>query len=475
MAKGAGFRLLSVSRSHVRILSPALSYSFGLQPPGSSGTLEGQLSMESPLRDSDHTYNLNFQTLEDSDHLSESNKREIKKYCNKLLSRGVDKSTVSTRISRFHSVFKLVAPNDFELNSATEEDLEEIVARINQLDQHSERTKADYRVVLKDYYKLVQGEKGECPDRAKFIDGGYDEDEVDNKKPLDKSVIQDIIEECQNDRDRAMYKLLYEGGLRPGELMALTIGDIEFLDKGVRIRVPPVKTGERTILVVESERYLKDWLRKHPFEERDDAPLWTKIRNVSNETPTEIALGYDHMRLKLKDIAKEKDILTYWDVERDRHKRPKLDEDGNEKPVKRTEVVPYTLRHSRATHLATELREATMKEYFGWTQGSDMTEVYIHLSGKDIDREIMKMYGIEEEEDETTKKECGRCNKTYKGTENFCPRCGKAFDYEAEIDRDTVKDSSKAVTEQKIEGIEEEKEEKIINKVVKRLKNEEEA
>ena len=448
---------------------------FRVTTPGLIPDTRRLLCMESPLRDSDHTYNINFQTLNNSDHLTESNKREIKKYCNKLLSRGVDKSTVSTRVSRFHSVFKLVAPEDFELESATQEDLEEVVAGINQLGQHSERTKADYRVVLKDYYKLVYGENGECPERASFIDGGYDENEVDNKKPVDKSVVQDIVDECQNDRDRAMYKLLYEGGIRPGELMALTIGDIEFLNKGVRVRVPPVKTGERTILVVESERYLKDWLRKHPFEDRDDAPLWTKIRNVSNGTPQEIALGYDHMRLKLKDIAKENDILTYWDVERDRHKRPKLDEDGNEIPVKRTEVVPYTLRHSRATHLATELREATMKEYFGWTQGSDMTEVYIHLSGKDIDREIMKMYGIEEEEDETTKKECDRCNKEYKGTENYCPRCGKAFDYEAEIDRETVKDSSKGVTEQKIEGIEEEKEEKIINKVIERLQNEEEA
>ncbi|WP_414837083.1 tyrosine-type recombinase/integrase [Candidatus Nanohalococcus occultus] len=347
-----------------------------------------------------------------------------------------------------------------------------MVAGINQLDQHSVRTQADLRSVLKDYYKLVQGDGKGCPEKADFIKAYHDESEVDSRTPLDKSVIQDIINECQNDRDRAMYKLLYEGGLRPGELMALTVGDIEPKDKGVTVRVPNVKTGDRTILVVESERYLKDWLRKHPFPDRDDAPLWTKIRNVGNETPQEIALGYDHMRLKLKEIAREKDILTYWDVERDKHRRPNFDEDGNEIPVKRTEVVPYTLRHSRATHLATELREATMKEYFGWTQGSDMTEVYIHLSGKDIDREIMKMYGIEEEEEENEKQECGRCNKEYKGTENFCPRCGKAFDYEAELDRDTVQESSKAVTSEKLSGMEETEEEKLVKKVIEKMKEE---
>jgi hypothetical protein len=52
-------------------------------------------------------------------------------------------------------------------------------------------------------------------------------------------------------------------------------------------------------------------------------------------------------------------------VERDRHKQPILDNKGNKIPVEKTEVVPYTFRHDRATHLATETKEATMKEYFG--------------------------------------------------------------------------------------------------------------
>ena len=37
--------------------------------------------------------------------------------------------------------------------------MEEVVARINQLGQHSERTKADYRVVLKDYYNHEEFEE----------------------------------------------------------------------------------------------------------------------------------------------------------------------------------------------------------------------------------------------------------------------------------------------------------------------------
>jgi ribosomal protein S27AE len=65
-----------------------------------------------------------------------------------------------------------------------------------------------------------------------------------------------------------------------------------------------------------------------------------------------------------------------------------------------------------------------MKEYFGWTQGSDMPQTYIHLSGRDIDREIMQMYGIADEDSEKTVRECSRCFRNYKGDDSFCPRCG---------------------------------------------------
>ena len=40
--------------------------------------------------------------------------------------------------------------------------------------------------------------------------------------------------------------------------------------------------------------------------------------------------------------------------------------------------------------MANYLTEAQMNVYFGWTQGSDMPGVYVHLSGRDIDDAILK-------------------------------------------------------------------------------------
>lgn len=55
---------------------------------------------------------------------------------------------------------------------------------------------------------------------------------------------------------------------------------------------------------------------------------------------------------------------------------------------------PHAFRPASATHLANILTEAQMKEFIGWIQDSDMASVYVHLSGRDVDRAILKLYGM---------------------------------------------------------------------------------
>lgn len=43
------------------------------------------------------------------------------------------------------------------------------------------------------------------------------------------------------------------------------------------------------------------------------------------------------------------------------------------------------------------LTKAQMKIYFGWTQGSDMLGVYVHLSGKDVD-DVLKANEVSEKD-----------------------------------------------------------------------------
>lgn len=36
-----------------------------------------------------------------------------------------------------------------------------------------------------------------------------------------------------------------------------------------------------------------------------------------------------------------------------------------------------------------------MKEFFGWVQASNMASIYVHLSGRDVDNALLKVYGIQ--------------------------------------------------------------------------------
>ncbi len=54
----------------------------------------------------------------------------------------------------------------------------------------------------------------------------------------------------------------------------------------------------------------------------------------------------------------------------------------------------HLFRHSRATELASYLTEAQMKQYFGWVRNSDTPSVYVHMGGRDVDRALLRYYGV---------------------------------------------------------------------------------
>ncbi len=64
-------------------------------------------------------------------------------------------------------------------------------------------------------------------------------------------------------------------------------------------------------------------------------------------------------------------------------------------------TIQLAEKHTRATHLANFLTEVQMKEFFGCVQDSDMARrLHASISGRDVDKAILKLYGIEMEESE---------------------------------------------------------------------------
>ncbi len=326
--------------------------------------------------------------------LSPKNYEIVSNFKKKLLSEGVGK----LRIARYISILREVAkmhPADFD--KWDEEDIITILAAIEERD-YKQGTKNEFKKALK---KFVKFQYGEFSPLLRLIKQKRD----DNRVPevLREEDVLKMIEAASHPRDKALIAVGYEGGLRIGELASLRIGDVIWSSKGemrAKIKVRG-KTGERVIPLIMSAPYLRRWIEEHPFRDNVNAILFCSLspRNYGG------MIGYQMMWKLIVSIGKKAGL--------------------------KKRVNPHMLRHSRATVLANYLTEAQMCQLFGWTQGSKMPKVYVHLSGRDIDKAILRIYGFEDEEEKEAQikpRRCPRCGHLNAPTDVYCGRCALILD-----------------------------------------------
>ncbi len=298
---------------------------------------------------------------------------------------------------------KIAKELDVSFEEAERKDIEEVILWIKRKDDISDRTKNDYKILLKRFYKWIgEGEYPDCVDWLE-INHSKSNDKLPEEMLVEEEV-KKLIENAKNPRDKAIIILLWETGARIGELIDLTIGSIEDHKHGYKLVVDG-KTGSRRLPLIESVPYLNKWLEEHPDRENKESPLWVNIGEVNEGKK----MTYHAIGKMLNDVSNRANI---------------------DKPVN-----PHHFRHSRATYMATRFTEAQMCEWFGWVQSSDIPSKYTHLSGRDIDSDYASLHGVEEDEDRKESKlipdECPRCGEEVSREASFCHRCGQALSVEA--------------------------------------------
>jgi len=351
-------------------------------------------SVEDDIHALRRRYELALKLLRQSG-ISPRNKQLIEKFCNDCFAQGIK----AGRVQKYAYILRKVAEwlgKDFD--KATEDDLKRVVAMIN-TSSFTEWTKYDYKRSIKKFFRWLG--------REELISWLRCSDVKNRKLPeeiLTEEDIKKMIDAARTPRDRAVISVLYESGCRAGEFLSMRIKNVSF-DRYGAVIVVHGKTGYRRIRLVSSVPYLAEWLNSHPFRENPEAWLWISLNNFRR-------LPYNSLRTVLRVIA--------------------------EKAGVKKKVNPHAFRHARATHLANFLTEAQMKEFFGWVQDSDMASVYVHLSGRDVDRAILSLYGVETEESKKKNeilkpKKCLRCGELNPATNRVCGRCFFPLDEGAEV------------------------------------------
>lgn len=350
-----------------------------------------------------------LESIENDPDIHESNKTAIREFKRDLTLDGMSDAWLQKLTAHLKIIAQQLGQTRFE--DVDEAGMKDLVEWLQQRekpngDRVSEATVNAYKQVLKRFYRWLHDKpKGSHPEITAWINtgshGGKD------TLPSDLLTTEDIdalIDACRNNRDAALVSVLWESGARIGELIDLTVGDLEDNpnEKGLKLVIDG-KTGPRRLRLIEAAPHINRWLSKHP-DPADDNPLWCKLQIGSED------LSYHYIRQKLLVRAK---------------KRAEID-----KPVN-----PHHFRHSRATYLANKFTEAQLCEYFGWVQGSDVPAKYVHLSGRDMDHAIADLHGLEVEEDEEeaeTIVECWRCEEINEPQARFCLRCGSPLDEHAQ-------------------------------------------
>jgi site-specific recombinase XerD len=224
------------------------------------------------------------------------------------------------------------------------------------------------------------------------------------KLPEELLTVEDInnmASVCDNFRDKAIVKMLYETGARKGEFLQLKIRHLQEDEVGIVCILPMGKTNSRRLRLLSSVPDIKLWLNSHPYKDDVDAPLFVTLGSRLGR-----ALYEDGLKVLLKKYAERAEI--------------------------KKRVFPHLFRHSRATHLAKQgFSEAELRVIFGWSITSNMPTKYVHLAGNDIEEKLLRLNG-QEDAVKKTKEEamklrewaCPRCKEDNPSQDKYCNKCG---------------------------------------------------
>jgi hypothetical protein len=252
-------------------------------------------------------------------------------------------------------------------------------------------------------------------------------------KPTDLWTAEDdslFLKHCPNPRDRCYHAMSRDSAARPHELLKLRIRDVVFkLAPDNKKQYAEIlvngKTGTRPISLIDSLPYIKDWITNHhPHAGNPNSILLCGFRKSINRAI--------HIRSLHRIYQDYKNIFF-----------PKLLNNPNVPPEDKQQIRellkkpwnPYIRRHSSLTEKSKILKEHTLRQFAGWSPGSNMHLKYLHYFGNESNDSILEAYGIitkdKQLSDALKPKQCPNCNEPNKPDSRFCAKCMMVLTYDA--------------------------------------------
>ncbi|MGA9743754.1 MAG: tyrosine-type recombinase/integrase [Nitrososphaeraceae archaeon] len=239
-----------------------------------------------------------------------------------------------------------------------------------------------------------------------------------------------FLKYCPLKRDKAFHAMASDTSARPHELLNLKIKDIKFKISVDAVQYAEIlvsgKTKPRTLPLIYSIPYIKEWIQVHPQGNNPESWLF-------------VSLSKNNRGSKLSDDGL---LKQYKEQYRDRFFPMLLNSstvpERDKAYIRNMLTKPwnlYVFRHSALTQKSQILKEHVLRSHAGWSITSKMPQVYIHYFGNESSNSILEAYGIVKEDHVkrslSRPRQCPNCNESNTEFAKFCIKCRMILSYEA--------------------------------------------
>jgi integrase len=289
---------------------------------------------------------------------------------------------------------------------------------------------------------------------AKFFRWLYNKEEPDYRKRISPPCIQGLrqlprqekssykpsdlwdsrehatfLKYCPSARDRCYHAMANDISARPHEILNLKIKDIIFksTDEGIQyaeVLIRGGKTKPRTLPIIDSLPYLKEWLQQHPSGGNRDSWLFVSLAdaNIGKKLNRDSLLAkyqYQYKAIHFPRLLQDQTVAE------------------PDKAIIRNMLTKpwnlYVFRHSALTEKSQILTESTLRDHAGWTMTSKMPTVYLHYFGTESAKKLLEAKGVIQRNNMSVNllksKPCPNCSEPNKPDAQFCMKCKMVLSY----------------------------------------------
>jgi len=352
--------------------------------------------------------------------VSQSDYTLLEKYHTQMI---ISSMAMATQAKNLEIISSLSTMIDQQWNTMTKDNINNLVANVmRKYSNNGQETHAsyDHKKILKLWFRFVKRgnrlhKKVGTPDELFDVEMKEVQNNLVREQLIDEKDIAALIEHSMNPRDKAMWAVSWEAGLRIGEFCSLKLKHISHDKNGFLISVIG-KTGARKVRIHSSQIELAAWLNTHPFKDDPEAWLWINL----NKKQFGLRMRPDAVRKQLKKIVKRTGI--------------------------KKRIYPHLFRHSEITRLVLKTPAITMKERHGFSANSKMIARYSHLNQDDHDKAYLEAIGAKVNEDDTEERlpvKCQICSNLNTPDQDLCSVCAKPLTMQKAIQFDNQPDYDK--------------------------------